>query len=188
MLKIIFSILSSIFAVLCFVPYTRDIFKRKTTPHIYSWLIWTILQGTGALIMFKDGANLGVLSLSIGALLCSFVFILSFKYGTKNIKIFDTICLIGALIAICFWVFLDQPLISVTLISIIDFVGFLPTLRKSYFEPHSETLSTYVLSSLSTLCALIALSHYSLTTTIYLSSLVITNAVCSLILFTRKRK
>src|SRR3989344_7828930 len=98
--QIVFATISSLIGIFCFLPYIRDIFRGKTQPHAYSWLIWTLLQTIGAGAMLSAGAGLGALSISIGALFCGFIFILSFKYGTHNIKTFDKICLVGALIAI----------------------------------------------------------------------------------------
>jgi len=108
-IKIIFAVLSSIVGISCFIPYILDIFKGKTKPHSYSWFIWTVLQTIGAISMFSIGAGLGVVSISIGAILCGFVFILSLKYGTHNIKTFDVVCLVGSLIAIFFYFFLHSP-------------------------------------------------------------------------------
>ncbi len=187
-IKVIFAIISTIIGISCFIPYIIDIFKGKTKPHSYSWLIWTILQTTGAIAMSSGGAGLGVMSLSIGAILCGFVFIMSLFYGSNNITIFDTICLIGALIAIIIYFFLKDALLSVIVVAITDIIGFLPTFRKSYEEPGTETISTYILSSVSSLLALRALSFFSLTTSLYLISLVITNGLCALIIYTRGKR
>jgi len=176
-----------ILAVISFLPYLKDIFAQKTKPHIYSWLIWSILQTTGVLAMIVGHAGWGALGLGIGSLFCIFIFFLSFKYGTKNITTFDTFCLLGAICAILVWVFLKDPLYSVILVTAIDFVGFIPTYRKGYFDPQSETVSLYVLSAVSNLLNLLAIGSYTVTTTLYVASLVITNVVCVSILLIRRR-
>lgn len=186
--KTIFAILSSLVGISCFIPYTIDIFKGTTKPHSYSWLIWTILQVVGVIAMFNSGAGAGIASLAIGASFCGFIFILSLKRGTHNIKVFDKICLAGALIAIIVYFFLHNPLLSIIIIVITDFVGFLPTFRKSYEEPETESASTYSLSSISSILALLALSSLTITTSLYLMSLIITNGLCAIIIMTRKNK
>ncbi len=41
--KVVLAVLSVVIAILWgFVPYFRDIFRRKTQPHAYTWLIWSI--------------------------------------------------------------------------------------------------------------------------------------------------
>ncbi len=186
-IKIIFAILSSLTAIVCFIPYIRDIFKGKTKPHSYSWLIWTILQTIGVIIMLNSGAGIGASSLFIGVILCSFVFLLSLKHGTHNIKTFDVICLIGALVSVIIYIFLQNAVFSIIIISITDFIGFLPTIRKSYEEPETETVSTYFLSSISSFFALLAISFFSFTTSIYLLSLIITNGGCAILILARRK-
>lgn len=185
--KIICAIVASIISIYCFFPYIIDILRGVTKPHKYTWLIWTILQITGFFIMFSENAGLGSIPLGIGGLLCGFVFMLSIKNGTKDIKFFDKVCLIGALAAIFIWIFLKNPVISIILISVIDFVGFLPTMRKVYSDPYSETLSIYVLSVLSILLSLISLDIYNFSTVFYLSTLMFTNSFCALEIIYRKK-
>ena len=186
-LRTILVIASSVVGVACFLPYIRDVFLKKSTPHSYTWLIWTILQSTAVVAMLRSGAGGGALSLAIGAGLCGFIFLLSLRYGTKNITRFDRACFIGALLAIAVYLFLRNGLLSVIIVTLTDLTGFLPTMRKAYVEPHSETESTYFLSALSSALALGALSAFNATTALYLISLVITNSTCGIIIFTRRR-
>jgi hypothetical protein len=181
-MKFILGLISSIIAVIVFVPYFWDIFKKKTQPHMYSWLIWGLLQLIGAAALFKGGAGYGALALFVGAILCLGVFVLSFKYGTKNIKRFDVLCLVGALFALVLYVFVKNPLYSVILITVVDFTAFLPTFRKGYEEPYSETRSAFLLSACSQILTLFALEHYSFTTVLYVASLFITNSILVAIL------
>ena len=107
--------------------------------------------------MFAAGAGIGIASLAIGAILCFLIWLLSLRYGTHNINTFDKICLAGGLVAIAIYLFLHDPLLSVIVVTLTDLIGFLPTFRKSYKEPTTETASTYILSSASSLFALGAL-------------------------------
>jgi hypothetical protein len=43
--KFIIAIIATVLTFLGFIPYFRDIFNRKTKPHLYTWLIWLITQG-----------------------------------------------------------------------------------------------------------------------------------------------
>jgi len=181
-------IIATIISVISFFPYLKDIFKKKTRPHSYTWLIWTILQVTGVVTMFNNGAGIGSLALTVGAFFCGYIFILSLKYGTKNITVFDTVCLLGALAAIGVYAFLHDAVLSVILITIIDFAGFLPTLRKAYAEPYSETLSLFVLGVLWSTFNIIAISTYSITTTLYPSCILVANAICCSLLWARRRQ
>lgn len=187
-LKPLFGILAMVFEVCSFLPYLRDIFARKTQPHIYSWLIWSILQTTAVAAMIIGGAGLGAWTLGIGAFFAVFIFLASFKYGTKNITVFDTICLMGALAAVVLWIIQKDPLYSVVLITAIDFIGFLPTYRKGFAEPYTETVLAYVLWTIAYFLGTLAIMTYSITTTLYIASLVVTDAICVAVLLAGRQR
>lgn len=180
-------IIATTISTLSFFPYLRDIFLKKTQPHSYTWLIWTILQVTGVVAMFNTGAGIGTLALAVGAMFCGFIFLLSLKYGTKNITPFDTICLIGCLASIAVYLFLRNAFIAVILITVIDFAGFLPTLRKAYIEPYSETISLFILGIVWSAFNIVAIATYSVTTTLYPACILFANAVCCCMLWIRRK-
>ena len=186
-IKLIFGLVAAVFAIYCFVPYIRDIFLKKTTPHMYSWFLWGLLQIIGAIAIIISGGGYGVLELSIGSLFCFYIFFLSFKYGTKDITRFDTICLFSALFTIIIWIITKDALYAVLLISVIDFMAFVPTYRKGYKEPNSETVSNYFISALASSFAILALSAYSFTNVFYLATLVCTNIVFAFLLLYRRK-
>jgi hypothetical protein len=186
-IKLIFSIIALIIGVISFIPYFKDIFSRKTKPHAYTWLIWTITQGTAVYAIWFGGGKWGALSLGILLLFVFSVFLFSLKYGTKNITRSDTIILILAVIAIFIWWQLKQPLISVLMVSAIDFFGYIPSFRKSYIAPWSETISSWLLFSLSNLFAIFALTEYNLLTLFYLCTISTANIILALICFIRRK-
>lgn len=186
--KLILGITSSILAILLFIPYLQDIFKGKTQPHIYTWLIWTILQAIGVVASLRGGAGYGSWALAVGAVFCGIIFLLSFKYGTKNIQKIDTVCLCLALVACVIYLLVNDPLYSVLIVTATDAIGYYPTMRKAYQEPYSETISTYGLSAFVNLLSIFALSSYNLTTVTYIGSLVLSNSILvTITLYSRSR-
>ena len=111
----------------------------------------------------------------------------SLKYGTKNITKSDTIVLIVALFAIVVWWQLGQPLISVIMVSAIDVIGYVPSFRKSYREPWSETLISWILFSVGNIFAVLALKEYNLLTVTYLVAITSANIALFLLCFFRRQ-
>jgi hypothetical protein len=185
--KLFFGIASTVLAVVCFAPYIKDILARKTEPHRYSWLIWTILQTVGVMAQMKEGAGYGAWALAIGAVFCFTIFLLSFKYGTKNISQFDVACLVASLGAIGIYFFITESIWAIIAVAIIDFVGFLPTFRKGFQEPFSETISTFIMSATANVLSLIALQNYNLTTVLYIASLLVTNSSFAIMILLRRK-
>ena len=184
-IHILFASISSIISILCFVPYLRDILRGTTRPHSYTWFIWAALQAIVAQAMWSGGAGIAIASSVIGAVLCAIIFLLSLRYGTKHITTFDTACFIGALGAMAAYLLFHDALLSVVFATLTDLIGTLPTLRKAYQEPRTETASTHLLSSGAGAFALLALATFSLTTMLYISVTMVLDFICGMLVITR---
>jgi len=185
--KIIFAIISSVVGVVCFFPYIRDTLKGKTKPHSYTWFIWALLQTIAAAAMWSGGAGFAIAACITGAVLCCVVFLLSLKFGTKNITRFDTVCLVSALAALVCYIFFHNPLLSIIFATITDAIGFAPTFRKAYKEPNTETASTHLLSGVSDLFAILAILNFNPTTSLYLFAVMVMDAGCGILILIRSR-
>lgn len=186
-IKIILSIIAAIIGNVAFYPYLKEILAKKTKPHLYTWLIWTLTQGTGVYGVLHGGGGWGVLNLFIGTFFVFLVFLFSLKYGTKNITFSDTIILVLALLAIIVWWQLDQPIISIVMISAIDFCGYIPSFRKTYKEPSSEPAIAWAGFAISNIIAIFALSQYNVLTITYIATLATANIILMMISFIKKQ-
>lgn len=72
------------------------------------------------------------------------------------------------------------------MISFIDAIGFIPTYRKTFNEPQSESLPAWSLYLVGNVCALVALIDYNILTTLYLLTMIsATTVLICLILLKR---
>lgn len=186
--RVLLGILATLIAVYSYIPYFKDIFKGKTKPHAFSWLIWSVLTGIAFFGQLTDNAGPGAWVTGFTAIICFAIFLVGLKVGKHNITTIDWISLLGAGISLLFWYSTNSPLISVILITIIDAFGFFPTFRKSFSKPNEETLTTYALSGLKFLIALAALENVSVVTALYPASLVLMNWAFVGMLIIRRRK
>lgn len=186
-IKIIFALISVTVGTLAFFPYMRDIFLKKTEPHSYTWLIWSITQGTAVVGIWYGGGGIGALEFTIGTLLTFVVFLFSLKYGSKNITISDTVILIGALLAILAWWQLKNPFLSILMVCVIDVLGYVPSFRKSFQEPWSETIFTWVSFVVGNCFALLALQQYNFLTMGYIISISVANLGLVVICLIRRK-
>jgi len=187
-LKIIFGVLASAVSIAAYIPYLASIRAGTTRPHLYSWLIWTITTGTAAAGSWYGGGGYGAFGATVAAVLTFIPFLLSFKYGTKNITPSDTAVLILALLAIVVWWQLKQPLFSIIMVTLIDTFGYIPTYRKSWNEPWSESIFPWLLWLLYGLFLLLALESYNPLTLIFtLTTTIAANAALIGMLLFRRR-
>jgi hypothetical protein len=186
-IKIIFSIIAAIITFISYAPYILDVRKGKTKPHVFSWFIWALIAYIAGFAQLKGGGGLGAYVALVSASTCLYIAYLAYKDSSITITRSDWFSLIASLLAIPLWVLTKNPLSAVILVSSIDTIGFWPSLRKAYNAPHEETLSNYWLAVIKNLLAIGALTRYNAITLIYPISLIITDAVFFLILFTRLR-
>lgn len=185
--KFIFAIVSSLIGIIAYWPYLKDIFAGKTKPHAYTWLIWLITQGTATAGLLVGGGGFAALSLGSVLILILTVFLLSFKYGTRNITKGDTFVLILSLAAIIVWKLLSNPFLAVGMVTAIDFFGYWPTFRKSLGNPWSESIISWWLFAFAGIFAVLAIEHYNFLTCTYISMTVLANAGVAMLCVLRRR-
>lgn len=187
-IKNILAIIAIILTFVGYYSYFNDLLQGKIRPHIFSWLIWTIVTTIIFALQLSDGAGLGsYVTLSI-AIISFLIFCICFKHGNKDIVAIDIVFLILALLAIPLWLVVKQPVLSIILLSSIDMLGFMPTIRKSWNDPYSETLSLYTITTFRHLLSIFALQNYSIVTVLFPVTWVIANAAFSVILIVRRHR
>lgn len=150
-----------------YIPYIVDIVKNKTKPHVFTWFATTITAFTAYGLQVVGNAGVGSLTMLVISCICVVVFILSVWKGTKDITRSDIFFLIASLLALIVWVYAEQPILSVILITAAEVLGFIPTIRKSWKDPRSETLSLYTISIVRHTASIFALESLNLLTVLY---------------------
>lgn len=171
-----------------YIPYISDTIKRKTKPHIYTWFIWGLVTAIAFGLQLSADAGPGAFTTLAAAIVCFIIFGFGIKQGERNITASDTIFFILSLFALILWLFAKQPVLSVILVSTIDMLGFVPTIRKSWHKPHEETLVSYQMNTFRFMIAILALDHYTLVTALYPVTWVIANGLFSIFLIVRRGK
>ena len=179
---------ATVIALISYVPYFRDIFARKTKPHAFTWLIWGVLTGIAFVGQIAGHAGAGAWVTGITAFICLVIAALAAVNGERNIARLDWIALVGAGIALVVWFLTRGPLLSVILITVIDNLGFVPTLRKSYYQPAEETVSTFALSGFKWVLGILALERISVVTALFPVSIVVASWLFVVMLLVRRRQ
>ena len=186
-------IIGAIAVVLTFVgyiPYIRDTIKGKTKPHIYTWFVWGFVTAIAFGLQIQSHAGAGAFVTLAAAIVCLGIFFLGLKQpkAERDITLADTVFLVASFVALGLWLVADQPVISVILLSSIDMLGFIPTIRKSWSKPHQETLSSYATNTFRFSLAIVALSHYTIVTSLYPITWIVANGLFTIFLITRRRQ
>ncbi len=170
-----------------YFPYFRDIFKGKTRPHVFSWLIWAIVTGLIFALQITKGAGVGAYVTLAVSLISFTIFLLGLKNGARDIQKVDVLFLALAILSIPLWLVVDQPVLSMILLSSIDMLGFIPTILKSWNDPYSETLAFYFITTFRHTISVLALVEYNPVTALFPITWVLANGGFAVMLILRRK-
>lgn len=177
--KIIFGLIAALLAMTSSVLYIKDIFRGNTKPHTYTWLIWAIVTTIVFLGQVVSGGGPGSWSTGVSAVVTILTLIISLKggYGTKDITNFDKLCLVLALLSILPWLLVKSVLWSVILATLIDLIAFLPTMRKTWYAPQSESIGSMYVDAIKHSLSIFSMGSYSIINLIFPASVLLTKFV-----------
>lgn len=151
-----------------FVPYIRSTLRGEIKPHVFSWLIWGLGTFTVFLAQLADGGGVGAWPIGISGLITFYIALLAYlKRGNTHITRSDWGFLAAAVGALPLWVVTADPLWAVVILTFADLVGFGPTVRRGYVDPFAEGAGFFALGALRNLLVVLALEHYTVTTTLF---------------------
>ncbi len=182
-----FSILASCAAIASYAPYIRDIHNGKTKPHAFSWFIWALLTYIAGAAQLVGGGGVGAVVAPVTATISLYIAWISWRKHRQLITRSDWIYLIIGLLAIPLWAFTKSPLLSLILIIVIDAVALIPTFRKSYRLPWSETMSSQYLTILKHILTIFAQEKMSLVTLLFPLWLALESVALLLLLIIRRK-
>ena len=181
-MKEIVGLVAAILTFVAVAPYIIDIFRNKTKPHIFTWVIWAIVTLFVFFGQWQKGGGPGSWTTGIAGIITIFIALISLKKGSRDITKLDIIMFVGALLGIIPWLLVKDPTISVVILTIIDVLAFIPTIRKTIKDPQSETFISYVLHAIRHSLSIIALTNYNLATYIFPASIAVMNIIVILVI------
>lgn len=184
----LFGEISGVIAILAFIPYVASILRGETKPNRASWVIWTVLGVILLASYHASGATTTIWIPIVYAILPLFVLGLSFKYGVGGYNYLDVVCLFGAAVGLLLWKITRVPEFALYLNILVDSFGFIPTYKKAYLQPESESLSAWIIGASATLLNLLAINKWQLNIALYPLYLACFNAVMPTLLTIRRRQ
>lgn len=166
--KTILSTTAIALTLIAFFPYIRAILRGDTRPHVFSWIIWGTTTFVVFLAQLEDKGGMGAWPIGISGTITLFIAFLAYlKRNDITITATDWLFFICAMSSLPLWYFTADPLWAVVILTTVDVLGFGPTVRKAYLQPHSESLLFFSLFTARNLLVILALEHYSLTTVLF---------------------
>lgn len=153
--------------ILGFVPYLITTWQGKTKPNRATWWIWTIVGLIIVSSYYSTGATNTIWLPACAAISHLIIAIVALKYGRGGWSRFDRTCLLGAGLSLILWWGFNSPLLALWINIAIDFLGALPTIRKSLQEPETEAPLPWLIFLTASILNLVAVEQASPTLLAY---------------------
>ena len=150
-----------------FLPYAVAIVRRRARPNRATWIIWSVVS---ALLFASYDASVGgaarwvPLSDAIGT---AVIAVLSFRHGEGGLGRFDRACLGLAGVSAVGWGLSGSAEVALGMNVFVAVLGALPTVRKAYLDPASESLLTWCIFLSGNALNLVAIEAWSLKSATY---------------------
>lgn len=149
---IVLAALSVVLEVASLVPYLRSMARGDTRPNAVSFGLWTALQAIAFTAQAAAGASWSLIVVGVltGSTLLITILALT-GAGYRKYGVVDAACLAFAIVAIAAWQATGDPVAAIVFAIAGDICAIVPTLVKTYREPHTEHAGAWGLVTLSTL-------------------------------------
>lgn len=184
-------VLSAIAIVLTFVayiPYLRDILRGNTRPHVFSWVIW---GATTVIVFFAQldaKGGVGAWPIGVSGSITLVVAVLAYMkradVGTTGV---DWVFFVAALSSLPLWYLTSDPLWAVVVLTVVDLLGFGPTIRKVLDNPYSESIPFFAMFAIRNGLVVVALEEYSWATVLFPAAVGASCALFILLIAYRRR-
>ncbi len=144
--------------------YIRDTLRGDTSPNRVTWSLWGVEGVLAFCVEVQQHVGLAALmTLMLGLVPCAVV-VASFRnpHGVWKLGAFDFLCGAVSIGGLVFWAFVNEPTVALVSFVAADQMAALPTIRKSWLAPTTESPRLFFLGS--TNCAITLLTLTKLTT------------------------
>lgn len=160
-LLLVFGVLSGVLGTLAFVPYIFDSATGRSFPQRASWLIWSVL---GAIAFFSQvyeggGASLWFAGAQVSGTVI--VLLVSVWAGTGTyLREQDKVILIVAAFGVGAWITTENAAYALGISIAIGVLAGSVTVAKAYRAHQTETMSTWVISFVASIFAILSVGHF----------------------------
>jgi hypothetical protein len=184
--KEIMGALAVVIALVAYGIYVWQTLRGEARPHPLTWLIFSILTGTGYLVQLDQAAGPGSWVMGMTTAVCLLLCLMSFWRGERTFPWYEWTFLFAAAVIFVFYLWSREPALSSILAAIVNVLGFGPTVTKTWSRPHTDSITIFALNSLKFVPSLFAMDSVSVATCVFPATLIVANAAVALIIYVRR--
>ena len=204
--KDVMGALAVVIAVVAYTIYVWQSLRGDARPHPLSWLIFGILTGTAYLVQLDQAAGPGSWVMGVTTAVCFLLCVMGFWRGERTFPWYEWAFLFAAAIIFVFYwlsrspelmadvlsgtaqnlLVRDGPAISAILATIVNVLGFGPTVTKAWSRPQSDSATTFLMNGLKFVPALFAMDRVSVAIFVYPAVLLVANVAVAALIYLRR--
>jgi len=141
--------------------YIRDTLRGSTSPNRVSWGLWGIEGLLAFAVEIQQHVGLAsIMTLMLG-LVPWLVVLASFKnsHSVWRIGRFDVFCAMVSVLGLVSWFFIKEPTVALMSFVAADQIAVLPTLRKSWIAPETESPLVFAVGVVTCGVTMLTLKH-----------------------------
>ena len=167
--------------------YIRDTLRGDTSPNRVTWGLWALEGVLGFVVEIQQHVGLASLMTLMLGFVPVVVILASLKspHGVWRIGRFDVVCGCIAGAGLVFWGVVNQPTIALVAFVAADQVAALPTVRKAFLAPMSESPRLFFLGFVNCAITMLTLRHFSTAGALFPGCVLVTDLTIGLLIVTR---
>jgi hypothetical protein len=145
-----------------YVVGVRQMLQNKYSPSTFSRIIWLLLSVNSFFGVLLSGSDSSILLASIFMVGNLAICIVSFWKGSKRFGLIESVCTGLLIVSIFIWLFFDTPIINLIISLVAHFIGGVPTYRKVWANPQSESVGFWSLFFLASIVSLVTAQTFQI--------------------------
>ena len=167
--------------------YLANTLRGTTSPHRITWSLWGLEGVLAFVVEVQQRVGLTSLMTLMLGLIPLLVVAASFRNPNNAWRIsrFDFGCGIVSLLGLVFWGLVHESTVALVSFVVADQIAALPTLRKSWLVPASESSGVFFMGVLNTGIALLTLRHFTTVGALFPGTILIADLAVAILVFAR---
>jgi hypothetical protein len=171
------------FSLVGIATYVADTLRGRSHPNRVTWFLWALAPLIAFVAQIQQGVGLQALLTFMVGFGPALVFVASFVGGHAPVRItrFDLACASVSVLALLAWQATGKGNVAIAFSLLADFMAAVPTLRKAYVAPHTETWAAFACSAISAALTLLTITHWNFATACFPAYILVMSLVLAVL-------
>ncbi|MGH9021013.1 MAG: hypothetical protein ACRDV0_08360, partial [Acidimicrobiales bacterium] len=167
--------------------YVRATLRGQTQPNRVSWGLWGVAGVLAFVVEVQQHVGLAALMTLMFGVAPLIVVAASFanSHSVWRVGPFDVACGVVSVLGIVCWALIHQPTVALVAFIASDQIAALPTVRKSWIAPETESARVFVTGVINCAITLFTLRHFTTEGAIFPGCILVCDAVISALVVAR---